>query len=258
MPVTRCTRSISDNDRILNHCHHPDDVRLWSDSDLRGNGEIKHYSIGKYLGSGAFGVVFKGWDKSDKKVVALKKVDIGKFRADARKMKDKIMTEVRMMRECSHDNIVDLLDHFENGPKEIYLVLEFCGGGNLAAFIDDSNGGLGEQTTQRFAKQIGSGLHYLHSQEPPITHRDLKPQNILLSEPTANATVKITDFGEAQYKKVVNGMTAFKTFAGTGIYMAPEILAKGGISDDQTYRSSGLCLTLSVLCLIWSLHVHSV
>lgn len=202
---------------------------------------LDRYSLGEFLGAGTFGIVYKATDLKDKKVVAVKKVNLSKFRAvDVRKLKKKIKSEIELMGQCRHDNIVALLDNFEIGSKTIYIVQEYCGGGHLGHFIDANEGGLSENTTQKFSKQIASGLIYVHSQEPPIIHRDLKPENILLSEPTFEARLKITDFGEAQIKREVNGLTALQTFAGTDAYMAPELLAKKGVDDHSTYRSSGM------------------
>lgn len=221
--------------------------------ELKVNG--RHYLFCEILGSGAFGTVYKATNMKNKKVVAVKKVDLARFRAvDLRRLKEKIATEIKLMKECRHHNIVSLLDDFAKGPKEIYLVQEYCSGGDLGQYIDDNEGGLGEETARAFSKQIADGLMYLHTREPPIIHRDLKPNNILLSAPTKDAQLKITDFGEAQIKREVDGLTSLNTFAGTRAYMAPELLAKMGVDDDATYRSSGMSLRLSACTCVMPVH----
>lgn len=218
-------------------------MALKSYPNLKG---VNRYSLGEVLGSGRFGVVQKATDKKKKKVVAVKMVDLTKFgSADIRKFKENVKREIRLMRRCQHDNIVALLDNYDDGATKIYIVQEFCGGGNLLHFFASNEGGLGESTAQNFACQIACGLWYLHTRKPPIVHRDLKPENILLSEPTVEARLKIADFGEAQIKDKldVNGLTAFHTVAGTKYYMAPEILAKNDVDDATTYGSSGMFAT---------------
>lgn len=230
-----------------------------SEWELRGNG--KRYSVEKELGRGSFATVYRATDIADNTVVAVKKVDLKTYRhKDLRRMKEKVYTERDIMTQCSHRNIVGLLNDFDAGPKEIFLVLEYCGGGDLGQFIDANPGGLGAKTSRNFAEQIACGLMYLHSRQPPIIHRDLKPANILLSAPTMDATLKITDFGEAQIKNeahMIGGVTALNTFAGTGAYMAPEVLAKKGVDDKATYRSSGMFWHFALRFLMKRTYHHS-
>ncbi|KAF5204091.1 Serine/threonine-protein kinase ATG1t, partial [Thalictrum thalictroides] len=74
----------------------------------------------------------------------------------------------------------------------IFLVLEFCAGGNLASYIQ-RHGRVQEQIAKRFTLQLGAGLNVLHTHH--IIHRDLKPENILLSTAACDAMLKISDFG---------------------------------------------------------------
>ncbi|KAF3440541.1 hypothetical protein FNV43_RR18825 [Rhamnella rubrinervis] len=122
----------------------------------------------------------------------------------------------------------------------IFLVLEFCAGGNLASYINQ-HGRVEEQIVRRIMQQLGAGLEILHSHH--IIHRDLKPENILLSGSEDDMLLKIADFGLSRYillsgseddmllkiadfglsRSVPPGDYA-ETVCGSPLYMAPEVL----------------------------------
>lgn len=110
-----------------------------------------------------------------------------------------------------------LIDHMAS-TNNIYLVFEFCGGGDLRAYIDKF-GRLSEHTTRFFLLQLCDGLVYLN--ERHMIHRDMKPQNILLTEQSPRALLKIADFGFVKY---VEEASVAATMCGTPLYMAPEII----------------------------------
>ena len=214
--------------------------------ELTFHGRFGNVSMGEVLGSGTFGIVFKGYHYGLKQVVAVKMLDLNKFkRSDRKKQREKLEREIKIMKECEHQHILRLLDSVQDGKSKFLLVVPFCAGGDLHLFMENRKFPLEEEDAQRFAKQIASGLLYLHSRNPPIIHRDLKPQNILMSESKKKATVFIADFGEAQFKREVAGKTALQTFTGTFPYMAPEIVAARYDAERQ-YQSCGKCIYLSV------------
>lgn len=116
------------------------------------------------------------------------------------------------------------MKHFTWDANYIYLILDYCSGGNLDEFIKQK-GRLSEFMVQHFTQQLVLGLEVLHSQN--IVHCDLKPANILLSIPPVgscrNVKLKIADFGFsrrlARHEKYTNGVK------GSPLYMAPEVLA---------------------------------
>ena len=114
------------------------------------------------------------------------------------------------MRNLDHINIIKLIDSFKIN-NYIYLILEYCYYGNLYKYIKKNK--FNEKNIQDIFRQIMSGIRYLKSKN--INHRDLKPQNILL---TNDYTIKICDFGFA------TNVDLSKTMCGSPIYMAPEIL----------------------------------
>lgn len=105
----------------------------------------------------------------------------------------------------------------------IFLILEYCPGGNLAEFIKQK-GKLNEFMVQHFAQQLVQGLQVLHSEN--IVHCDLKPANILLSIPPVgscrNVKLKIADFGFS--RRLANNEKYTSGLNGSPLYMAPEVL----------------------------------
>ncbi|KAK0153986.1 Serine/threonine-protein kinase ULK1 [Merluccius polli] len=172
------------------------------------------------IGHGAFAVVFKGRhrEKHDWEV-AVKCIN----KKNLSKSQTLLGKEIKILKELKHENIVALLD-FQETASSVYLVMEYCNGGDLADYLH-SKGTLSEDTIRVFLQQIAGAMQILHSKG--IIHRDLKPQNILLSYPPGrkshsnNTCIKIADFGFARYLQT-NMMAA--TLCGSPMYMAPEVI----------------------------------
>jgi len=149
-------------------------------------------------------------------VVAVKVVARDKL---TEKLQQNLASEIHILKHMRHPNVVALYT-FQKRSSTICLVLEYCGGGDLHRFIrEQPNGRLREDIAQRFLRHLASGLQFLW--EENLIHRDIKPQNILLTERSENAVLKIADFGFARYI----GPTALAaTLCGTPLYMAPEVL----------------------------------
>lgn len=172
------------------------------------------------IGHGAFAVVFKGRhrEKHDWEV-AVKCIN----KKNLAKSQTLLGKEIKILKELKHENIVALLD-FQETASSVYLVMEYCNGGDLADYLH-SKGTLSEDTIRVFLQQIAGAMRVL--QAKGIIHRDLKPQNILLSYPPGrkshsnNTCIKIADFGFARYLQ--NNMMA-ATLCGSPMYMAPEVI----------------------------------
>lgn len=101
-------------------------------------------------------------------------------------------------------------------PKHLYIIMEYVPYGDLKQYIDSSSV-MPEFKCRYVAHQIMSALKYLHRQR--ITHRDIKPDNILIASDDP-FIVKLTDFG---LSKIIKDDTFLKTFCGTLLYCAPEV-----------------------------------
>ncbi|KAM7144763.1 serine/threonine-protein kinase ULK1 isoform 1-T1 [Macrochelys suwanniensis] len=184
-------------------------------------------TIGKFefsrkdlIGHGAFAVVFKGRHKEKPGLeVAVKCIN----KKNLAKSQTLLGKEIKILKELKHENIVALYD-FQELANSVYLVMEYCNGGDLADYLHTMRT-LSEDTIRLFLQQIAGAMKMLHSKG--IIHRDLKPQNILLSYAGGkksnpnNIRIKIADFGFARYLQS-NMMAA--TLCGSPMYMAPEVI----------------------------------
>uniref|UniRef100_A0A8B9JU69 non-specific serine/threonine protein kinase n=1 Tax=Astyanax mexicanus TaxID=7994 RepID=A0A8B9JU69_ASTMX len=184
-------------------------------------------SIGKFefnrkdlIGHGAFAVVFRGRHKQKHDLeVAVKCIN----KKNLAKSQSLLGKEIKILKELKHENIVGLLD-FQEISGCVYLVMEYCNGGDLAEYLH-SKGSLSEDTIRSFLQQIAAAMSVLRSKG--IIHRDLKPQNILLTYSSGRRAnpnsicVKLADFGFARY---LQGNTMAATLCGSPMYMAPEVI----------------------------------
>ena len=128
-----------------------------------------------------------------------------------------------------HENIVKITEHFTTsnmGLTFIYIVMEFCEGGDLNDYIIKNEPELKERFN--LMTDMARGVLYLHSQN--IVHRDLKPENVLLTNIGQRFICKITDFGISRIKEHKQEM--FSTQCGSLAYIAPEII------DGKPYSNS--------------------
>ncbi|CAH2222499.1 serine threonine- kinase ULK2 isoform X1 [Pelobates cultripes] len=178
------------------------------------------YARKDLIGHGAFAMVFKG--RHRKKTdwqVAIKSIN----KKNLSRSQLLLGKEIKILKELQHENIVALYD-VQESPTFIYLVMEYCNGGDLADYLQ-AKGTLSEDTIRGFLQQIAAAMRVLHSKG--IIHRDLKPQNILLSYASRKKStfsgirIKIADFGFARYLQS-NMMAA--TICGSPTYMAPEVI----------------------------------
>ena len=146
----------------------------------------------------------------------MKEVNTSRLNA---KLLSSLDCEVNILRNVKHENIIELFDIFKE-PNKLFLVLEYCDGGDLSEVIK-KGGKMSEDAASNIMRQLGAGLKQMRNYN--LVHRDLKPQNLLLkrnSEGTGNI-LKIADFGFARYMQPL-GLA--ETLCGSPLYMAPEIL----------------------------------
>ncbi|ONI01894.1 hypothetical protein PRUPE_6G165600 [Prunus persica] len=174
--------------------------------------------------------VWKAVHRESGEVVALKQVFLSRLN---RRLKNCLDCEIKFLSSVCHPNIVRLLKAFQNEGC-IFLVLEFCNGGNLAAYIRQ-HGRVQEQIARKFMQQLGAGLEILHSHH--IIHRDLKPEDILLSLSDDDVVVKVISVSQAikygsfifclffsTMDRSLHPGDYAETVCGSPLYMAPEVL----------------------------------
>jgi len=190
---------------------------------------VKDYHIfHKKIGSGAFSTIHKAYKKDSPQTYAVKKISY-----NSNINNNNYKKEFTLLRKLNHKNIIKLHDIIiDTNSEYIYLILDYYKNGDLANFL--KNRSLKEKFTKNYMFQLRDGLKYLidHS----VIHRDLKPQNILLTD---DYILKITDFGLARYYNNDNMIT---TICGSPLYMAPEILKKKKYSIKSDLWSVGVIL----------------
>ncbi|XP_073111994.1 serine/threonine-protein kinase ATG1a isoform X2 [Elaeis guineensis] len=175
---------------------------------------VGDYILGPKIGSGSFAVVWQARHRQHGLEVAVKEIDKSQLNP---KIRDGLLKEISILRQVSHPNIVCLHQAIQTEDK-IFLVLEYCTGGDLAAYIQ-RRGRVSEAVARHFMRQLASGLQVLWKNN--LIHRDLKPQNLLLSSTDETPVLKIGDFGFARY---LTPQGLADTLCGSPLYMAPEII----------------------------------
>ncbi|KAF9934733.1 hypothetical protein FBU30_000591 [Linnemannia zychae] len=172
--------------------------------------DLKTYDI---IGSGSFGRVFHGDLLGTE--VAIKEC----VRSDSRAFDEKYFKrEVDILRQSRHPNIVQFMGICKR-RKRFYIITEFLPMGNLRRWIQDTSKEFGWDTRISFAIDISLALAYLHHKN--IIHRDLKGENLLISE---NMRIKVCDFGFSRFEAKNAAEMSRISYCGTDGYMAPEIL----------------------------------
>ncbi len=176
-------------------------------------GRLGHYEMLQVLGKGGFGIVFRAFDETLQRVVAVKVMapQIATL-SPARK---RFLREARSSAQVRHENVVQV---YEVGERPLpYLAMEFIPGETLQQKLDRS-GPLDVPEVLRIGRQIAEGLAAAHATD--LIHRDIKPANVLI-EGGPQQRAKITDFGLARAADDAS-ISQSGVIAGTPMYMAAE------------------------------------
>mmetsp|Transcript_58023 Transcript_58023/g.92184 ORF Transcript_58023/g.92184 Transcript_58023/m.92184 type:complete len:551 (+) Transcript_58023:90-1742(+) len=173
--------------------------------------EDKYYLQKVKLGQGSFGVVWKGVMKETSGFVAVKQMDKAALPKRGVKRED-IEREVSVMKVVEHENILRLLDFYEDSSY-ISFVLEYCDGGDFGDKVKERGNSLTENEAAVWMRMICSAIMALH--QKAVCHRDIKPDNFMVSA----GVIKLADFGLAI---ILQQGKLLQERCGTPAFMAPE------------------------------------
>ena len=160
------------------------------------------YRIVRQLGQGGMGAVYEAVDERLDTIVALKETLF-----TDEKLRKQFEREARLLARLHHQALPRVSDHFNEGDGQ-FLVMQYVAGDDLAEMLAARNAPFPPDEVLRWADQLCDALDYLHTQEPQIIHRDIKPQNLKL---TARGQIVLLDFGLA--KGSAGQLTAVTTSA---------------------------------------------
>src|SRR5882672_1488276 len=147
------------------------------------------YRIIRQLGQGGMGAVYEALDQRLDTTVALKETLFTEER-----LRKQFEREARLLARLHHPALPRVSDHFSEGDGQ-FLVMQFIAGDDLAEMMARKNGPFPPHQVLTWADQLLDALDYLHTQDPQIVHRDIKPQNLKL---TGRGQIILLDFGLAK------------------------------------------------------------
>ncbi|KAG8761945.1 Serine/threonine-protein kinase [Ceratobasidium sp. 423] len=216
--------------------------------------EAHPYVITNEIGKGSFATVYRGYHNETRRAVAIKTISRSILTT---KLLDNLESEINILKSLKNRHITELTD-IVKAHKHIYLIMEFCSGGDLSSYIKHRGriaalhtptspmptylphpkvGGLSDSVVRSFIGQLSSAMKFLRARD--LIHRDVKPQNLLLSPansveeyacvgkggwipgPVGTPILKVADFG---FARILPNASMAETLCGSPLYMAPEIL----------------------------------
>jgi serine/threonine protein kinase len=201
--------------------------------------KISNYTLLKRIGGGNYGTVYLSRNNRQE-VFAIKKIEVP---SRNKKLRSLLESETATLNSIYNPSIVNLKESF-NTKTHIYLVMEYCEGGDLEKFLE-KNEKVPIHIVKKWMRQLFQGLSDMRKQN--IVHRDIKPANIMLTKVDPElADIKLGDFGFAKFL----GDSLTCTQLGTPLYMAPEIF-----ESSYTYKIDIWSLGLVIYEMLYGHHL---
>jgi len=199
------------------------------------------YVILKKLAQGGMSAIYQALDKQRPGVIwAIKEMSETAINpGDRAETVEAFRREAVMLQALKHPNLVKVVDVFRDPDKgRWYMVMELIEGKTLLEIMEATPGNLPERRVLTWAAQVCDVLHFLHTQNPPIIYRDMKPGNVM--EVKKNGVCKVIDFGIARFWKP--GRTKDTLILGTPGYAPPEQYGKGQTTAPSDVYALGATL----------------
>ncbi|MBU0702819.1 MAG: protein kinase [Chloroflexi bacterium] len=197
------------------------------------------YVILEKIAQGGMGAVYKAQDKRlQDKIVAVKEMSESIIaRPERKRVLESFQREAELLARLAHPNLVRVSDRFQEGERH-YMVMEFIEGQTLEEMLKGRSDPCPEEQVLDWAGQLCNVLFYLHSQEPKIIYRDIKPANVMLLD--GSNQVKLIDFGIARFFKM--GKQKDTVEFGTDGYAPPEQYGKAQTDERSDVYALGAML----------------
>jgi eukaryotic-like serine/threonine-protein kinase len=236
----RCGGENSENARFCRHCGSPISAEMYSTTRLPlGTILDERYKIIDYVAKGGMGAIYKALDLSQKGVFWAVKEMLDYFDTEEEReyAVERFAMEAQILYDLNHECIPKFVDCFVS-ENRYYLVMEFIEGSDLRKMLENGiKSGLStlkEEDILSWAIQICDVLNYLHTQNPPIVYRDMKPGNMMVNPQNK---IYLIDFGIARlFDPRVKG-----TMVGTQGYAPPEQY-KGEAEPRSDLYSTAACM----------------
>jgi eukaryotic-like serine/threonine-protein kinase len=206
------------------------------------------FEIRARLGRGGMGTVYRAWQRSVGREVAIKIIS-EQFASDEMTVR-RFLREARLASQVSQPNTINVIDFGQAADGQLFIAMELVRGQTLAQILE-KEGTLPVGRAARIGVQICDALDAAHRLS--IVHRDLKPANIVvLDDPPGRDLVKVLDFGLAKSLSDSETGTKAGLVVGTPGYMSPEILAGGDPSaTSDLYAVGAILIELTTGRLPW-------
>ncbi len=183
-------------------------------SEQKMKKKFGHYEVVSELGRGGMGVVYKAWEPSLNRHVAIKA--LGEHLLGDEGLIERFTREAKSMAAINHPNVIQVffIGMEENQP---YFAMEFIEGISLDDLLQGNNV-LTVPHAKEILRQACAGLAVAHERD--LVHRDIKPANLMICD---DGTIKVVDFGIAQTREYGDKLTNTGEFVGTPGYLSPEV-----------------------------------